>query len=130
MYISTSVHTIHWYALHSISGMLAFHTYGMNHLWYVFHSFWYELHTSVLTVKGSFCSTQIKETRNKKPTQVQTRESWKSLIPILLAKNMYGLNNFFFQNSIMPQNLIPCFLTVIKFLQLHSPSKFLFLKAL
>ena len=31
--------------------MLAFHTYGMNPLWYVFHSFWYEYHTSVLTVK-------------------------------------------------------------------------------
>ena len=44
---------IHWYALHTIIGILAFHTYAMNPLWYVFHSFWYEYHTSVLTVYRS-----------------------------------------------------------------------------
>ena len=31
--------------------MFTKHNYGMNHVWYVAYSFWYEFHTFVLTVQ-------------------------------------------------------------------------------
>ena len=39
--------------------MFTKHTYGMNHVWYVPYSFWYEFHTFVLTVYNAYMCVEL-----------------------------------------------------------------------